>query len=182
MSEIESNVRLRPICKEDATVLMELNNDKAISDFVVGNPKEVNLEQQMQWMANVVHETNTVRWMIDLCGKAVGTVILSSIDYSNATGNMNIKLLSLYQGRGIAKKALLLACDIAFDELDIFCLTANILSYNIKSYMLFKKVGFHEDGILRSRVVKNGERCDLITLSLLKAERIYKVNGDKRNR
>lgn len=178
MSKVESNVQLRSIQKKDVAVLMKLNNDKTVSDFVVGNPKTVNLKQQMKWMANVEDETNTVRWMIVFDGKTVGTVILSSIDYSNATGNMNIKLLPSYQDKGIGRKALLIACDIAFNELDIFCLTANVLSYNIKSYMLFKKIGFHEDGIMRSRVIKNGKRCDLIALSLLKTERIYKLDED----
>lgn len=167
----ELNVSLRPLCKEDASVLMELNNNKSIADFVVGNPQIVNMEQQLAWMSKVENEINTKRWMIDYAGIAVGTVILSSIDYSNSTGNMNIKLLPQYHGRGIAKKALIQACNIAFDELNLFCLTANILSYNVASYMLFQKVGFNKDGILRSRVIKNGKRCDLITLSYLKTER-----------
>ena len=173
MNMNQSDVRLRHLCTNDAVVLMELNNSKAISDFVVGNPQPVNLEQQLLWMKNLEHETNTVRWMIDYEGAAVGTVILSSVDRSNFTANMNIKLLPQYHGKGIAKKALMIACDIAFDELNIFCLTANILSYNIASYTLFQKVGFKKDGILRSRVIKNGNRCDLITLSLLKTERMY---------
>lgn len=177
MNKCEYNVYLRPLCKEDAIVLMELNNNEAISNFVVGNPQKVNLEQQLQWMEKVEYETNTARWMIDYDGIAVGTVFLSSIDYSNATGNINIKILPSYHGKGIAKKALLIACDYAFDKMNMFCLTANILSYNTTSYMLFQKVGFHKDGVLRSRVIKNGERCDLIALSLLKTERIDGVNG-----
>lgn len=172
MNKKESKIQLRSICLDDAFMLIELNNNESISNFVVGNPKIVDLEQQLRWMAEVKHETNTIRWIIDFDGEAVGTVILSSIDQSNATGNMNIKLLPSHQGRGIAKKALRMACDIAFDELNLFCLTANILSYNIASQMLFQKVGFHKDGILRSRVVKKGKRYDLITMSLLKTERI----------
>lgn len=165
-------VRLRPICKEDAAVLMELNNNKAISDYVVGNPTVVTMEQQLRWMEKTACETNAVRWMIEYEAAAVGTVILSALDRFNATGNMNIKLLPAYHGRGIAKQALLEACRIAFDEMDIMCLTANILSYNDASLHLFQSVGFRKDGILRSRVVKNGRRCDLVSLSLLKTERI----------
>ena len=129
------------------------------------------MEQQLLWMEKLEHEVSTVRWMIDYYDRAVGTVIISSIDFNNATGTMNIKLLPEYQGKGIAKKALMMACDRAFDQLNLFCLTANILPYNNASYMLFQKVGFRREGVLRSRVVKNGERHDLITLSLLKTER-----------
>ena len=78
---------------------------------------------------------------------------------------------SSYQGQGIAKKAMLQACNLAFDELKLFCLTANILPYNAASCGLFKSIGFHQDGILRSRVVKNGRRFDLLTFSYLRTER-----------
>ena len=155
-------IKLRSICMDDAVVLMELNNSKEVADFVVGNPQKVNLEQQLKWMTNIEHETATRRWMIEYEEQPVGTIILSSVDHINAVANMNIKLLPMYQGKGIARNALCQACDIAFDELHLFCLTANILSYNMRSIALFRKVGFHEDGILRSRVIKNGMRHDLI--------------------
>lgn len=171
----ELGIKLRSICNDDAIVLMELNNSKLIADFVVGNPEIVNIEQQLNWIEKTKHETNTKRWMIDFEGKAVGTIILSSIDYYNLVGNMNIKILSDFQGKGIAKRALLMACDIAFDELELFCLTANVLSFNSKSRMLFLRAGFHEDGVLRSRIIKNGQRHDLISFSLLKSERSDKT-------
>lgn len=172
MNTHESDVRLRPLCIEDAHVLMELNNNEEISKFVVGTPRKVTFEQQLLWMTRVADEKNTMRWMIDYNGVAVGTIILSGIDGFNRLGNMNIKILPSYQGRGIAKKALLIACNKAFDEMDLFCLTANILPYNAASCALFEKLGFHKDGVLRSRVVKNGQRYDLISFSLLKTERI----------
>lgn len=144
------NIELRTISSNDAYVLMELNNCNEILNCVVGNSKIVSLEQQLEWMEKLKNETNTVRWMIIFNGKAVGTIIVSSIDRINLVGNMNIKLLPEYQGQGIAKKAMLKACNLAFDELKLFCLTANILPYNAVSCGLFKSIGFHQDGILRS--------------------------------
>ncbi len=170
MNSLQLEVKLRPIEIQDAPVLMELNNSKQIADFVVGNPTQVNLEQQISWIQGLDREKTTKRWTICLGEQAVGTVFLSSIDLNNGVGNANIKLLPTFQGRGIAKRAIALLCDLAFDELGLFCVTANVLSYNIKSKMLFEKCGFHVDGILRSRVLKNGVRQDLIALSLLKEE------------
>ena len=172
MNDQTLSVELRPMCKADAAVLMELNNNKEVSNYVVGNPQTVSLEQQLSWMEKVKNETNTVRLMIVFNEKVVGTVIISSIDYANASGNMSIKLLPEYQGRGIAKRALSKACDLAFDDLKLFCLTANILSYNAASCGLVKSVGFRQDGVLRSRVIKNGKRFDLLAFSYLKTERV----------
>lgn len=173
MNEQTSKVKLRPICTEDADVLMELNNSKEIAFYVVGNPQTVNMEQQLAWMAGIAREKNTVRWMVDFDGSPVGTVMISGIDAANGVGNMNVKVLPAHQRKGVAKQALMMACNLAFEELKLECLTANILSYNTASYKLFQKIGFRQDGILRSRVVKNGERYDLLALSLLKTERKY---------
>ena len=172
MSKPQSEIKLRPIRAEDAEVLMALNNDKQIADCVVGNPTVVTMEQQIKWIERLSEEKNIMRWTICFGDKAVGTIFLSGIDIVNSVGNVNIKILPSYQGKGIAKEALSMLCDIAFDELHLSCLTANVLSYNTKSKMLFENSGFQIDGILRSRVIKNEKRCDLIALSLLKEERI----------
>ena len=162
MSNIQSNINLRFIEKKDAHILMELNNNKQIADFVVGNPQHVNIEKQLSWIENLNKEKNIKRWIICFNEQAVGTVFLSSIDFSNKVGNVNIKILPRFQGKGIGKQALSLLCNIAFDELGLFCLTANVLSYNTKSKELFEKCGFRVDGILRSRVIKNGKRFKML--------------------
>lgn len=171
MYDDKLEITLRPIDIKDAEVLMELNNNTQISDYVVGTPTFVTVNQQIEWMKKIKNEKNTKRWMICFKGEAVGTVILSSVDLVNSVANVNIKILPAFHGMGIAKCALNMICDIAFDELGIYCLTANVLSYNEKSKQLFQKVGFRIDGVLRSRVVKKDKRYDLITLSLLKTER-----------
>ena len=171
MHDNKLDVTLRPIDIKDAQILMELNNNSKISDYVVGSPSIVNINQQLEWMKKIQNEKNTKRWMICFNGEAVGTVILSSIDLANGVANVNIKILPDFQGFGIAKNALNTIFDIAFDELGLYCLTANILSYNEKSKNLFQNLGFQIDGILRSRVIKKDKRYDLFTLSLLKTER-----------
>lgn len=168
MDSKKTNILLNPIRMKDAEVLMELNNNPEISKYVVGNPVIVDMKQQLMWMNNLATEENTKRWIITYDGTAVGTIILNNIDLKNLVGNMNIKLLPSSQGKGIAKSALKEACRIAFDEVGLYCLTANVLDYNIKSQRLFEALGFHKDGILRSRVVKDSERHDLFTYSLLK--------------
>ena len=171
MIDHKNLINLRTIQDQDAEVLMELNNNKEIAAYIVGTPKTVTLEEQKKWMENLQYEKKTKRWMIEYCEKIVGTVILSNIDQSNGVGNMNIKLLPEFQGKGIANAALKKACNFAFDELGMYCLTAHILPFNIKSQRLFKSAGFREEGVLRSRIVKNQTRHDLLSLSLIKPER-----------
>ncbi len=170
MENKHCSVKLRRIERKDANILMELNNNDVIAKSVVGNPRKVNIEEQLLWMDSLAKERNTVRMMIEYGSNPVGTIIISSIDLDNETGNMNIKILPEFHGKGIGTKALALACQYAFVEMKLSCLTAHILSDNLASVMLFKKIGFIEEGVLRSRVVKEGRRRDLLSLSCLKSD------------
>lgn len=163
-------ISLRPLVISDAPILMELNNNEEIAKCVVGNPRKVNMDEQLRWMTRIKQEKNTLRFMITYQNKSVGTLIISNIDKANKVGNINIKLLPQEQGKGLGTISLKLACQYAFEKVDLYCLTAHILSDNEASQKLFKKVGFSREGILRSRVIKDGIRKDLISYSLIKNE------------
>lgn len=170
MQLVNQNVKLRPIVSTDASVLMELNNNELIKKFVVGHPQIVNMEEQLKWMEKISYEHDKKRFAIDYKGKPVGTVIISNIDEINRTATMNIKILPNSHGKGIGTKALELGCKYAFQYLQMYCLVAHILNYNLASQKIFRKIGFQKDGVFRSRIIKNGERCDLVVYSLLKSE------------
>lgn len=49
-------ISLRKIRIEDASLLMELNNNQDIAKFVVGNPILVNMDQELKWIKNLKNE------------------------------------------------------------------------------------------------------------------------------
>jgi diamine N-acetyltransferase len=150
---------------EDAALLMDLNNDPETAQYVVGNPRQVTLQEQIQWMERTKTETDTHRFIVEHSGAPVGTVIISSIDRANLTANVNIKLHRDARGKGIGKQSIMQALQYCFETLGLFCVTAHVLSYNTASLALFNSCGFVNEGILRSRVIKNHERCDLVSFS-----------------
>ena len=163
-------VSLRFIEDSDAIFLMELNNDLEIAQYVVGNPRQITLQEQMQWMEKVTSETQTKRFIVEYDGVSVGTVIISNIDLSNLTANVNIKLQSSARGKGIGKQSIKLALKYCFESIGMFCVTAHVLSFNRVSLALFESCGFVKEGILRSRVIKNKERYDLVSFSITYSE------------
>ena len=71
--------------------------------------------------------------------------------------------------------------NFAISELNLTNIYLKILDYNLPSQRLAERCGFPKEGILRSRILKNGKRHDLFSYSLLKEEfnegyRIYKEN------
>lgn len=165
-----NKVSIRDIQIEDATVLMEMNNNEQISQFVVGSPRKVTFAEQLKWMERIDNEKNIKRFMVDCENQPVGTIIISDISTDNRTANMNIKLLPTSWGKGIGSSSINLALDYCFQEMQLECVTAHVLSFNKASLALFTTTGFVKEGILRSRVLKENERCDLVSFSILKNE------------
>lgn len=166
----ESQVVLRPVVISDAELLMELNNDPEIAKYVVGTPCVVTLTEQMQWMERIASERNVKRFVVEYSGLAIGTIIISEINYPNLTANLNIKLLKSARGKGIGKQSVKLALQYCFDCLEMSCITAHVLEYNKASLALFESCGFVREGVLRSRVIKQGKRFDLVSFSIIRGE------------
>lgn len=162
-------VILRAIEEKDAPMLMEMINDPEIENAVVGYAYPVSLADQKQWIASLKNE-KTLRYAIDADGEFAGTAFVSSLDLKNRTGNMNIKLMKSAQGKGIASRAMKLVIEYCFNELNLNCVTANVIQRNEASRKLWEKLGFKKDGILRQRVYKNGEYHNLIAYSMLRDE------------
>lgn len=177
MKEMESNdsvVLIRSLDMRDAELLMDLNNDPETAKYVVGNPQPVTLQQQLEWMERVKDEKNTKRFIVEYLEKPVGTIIISAIDLKNLTGNLNIKLQRSSRGRGIGKQSIKLALEFCFERLGLYCVTAHVLSYNEASLALFERCGFVREGVMRSRVIKNNQRQDLISFSITRKD-FYKI-------
>lgn len=162
-------VLLRAIEEKDAEVLMDLINDPEVEKSVFGWSYPVSLSDQKKWIAGLTNGS-TVRYAVDYENKVVGMAIISSIDMKNRTANMNIKLQKGARGKGVATHAVKLIVHYCFEELNLHCLTANVIEYNTDSIRLWEKFGFLKDGLLRDRVYKNGQYHNVIAFSLLKEE------------
>ena len=165
----DDKVLLRAMEEDDARVLMELINDPEIENSVYGWSYPVSLESQKRWISNLKNDT-TVRYAIDYNDSMVGVAIISSIDMKNRIANMNIKLQKLARGKGVATHAIALLIHYCFEELNLHCLTANVIERNSDSRKLWERFGFKKDGIMRERVYKNGKYHNIVAYSLLKDE------------
>jgi RimJ/RimL family protein N-acetyltransferase len=137
---------LRAIEEEDAPMLQEMINDPEMESMVVGYSYPVSLSDQKKWIASLSSD-NVIRYAIEADNKFVGVASLTNLDMKNRTANMNIKLMNTAQGKGYAIRAQKLLISYCFGELNLNCLTANILDYNANSQRLFEKLGFKPDDI-----------------------------------
>lgn len=173
MNILGERVLLRAIEKEDNALLLRLINDPATERMLGGSSFPVSSEAQASWTERQKNVPNTLRCIVALHDQpeiGLGTVILSDIDQKNGTAQIHLKLDEPARGKGYGTDAVHTLTAYAFNELRLQCLYANIISYNTASERLFKKCGYRLDGVLRSRVFKNGVYADLKSYSRLKSD------------
>lgn len=167
------SITLRAIEKDDMELLREMMNDNTIEENTAGFSFPVSTHQQLKWYENLQSDNNTFRAIIDTAEHgAVGTVILSDIDWKNGTAEFHYKISSSgnCRGLGYGTKAARATLYYAFQHLNLQCIYATVLESNEISAHIFNKIGFSHEGTLRNRIYKNGQYNALQVWSILKDE------------
>ena len=164
------NVVLRAMEPSDGAVLLELINDPKTERMLGGSSFPVSEIGQTKWIAEQTERKDVLRCIVadrHTPEKAIGTVILSDIDYKNGVAQVHIKLAAIGRGKGYGSDALKALVDYAFRQLRLNCIYAQVLSYNELSQRLFNRCGFKKEGILRARAYKDGNYVDVISYSII---------------
>ncbi len=161
-------VTLRAVEENDLPLLQFLLNNAATASTTGGDALPVSFAAQQEWFANMRKDKTVLRLMVESNEdrQAVGTVTLTGWDWKNRTAELNIKLRPEKCGKGLGTDALMTLLEAAFDHLDLACVAMCYLSYNAASAALAKKLGFVQEGVLRQRIYKFGQRHDLVVTSL----------------
>lgn len=166
-------IKLRAVESEDNVMLLEMMNDPDIEMMVCGYSWPVSMNGQMKWFSKLENNSDILRCIIadKENDKAIGTLIFNEIDMKNGTGHIHIKIADRNErGKGYGTDAINTIVKYVFSELRLNCVFANILAYNKPSVHLFEKCGFTCDGVLRSRVFKQGKYIDLLSYSKLSSD------------
>lgn len=167
-------VCLRALEEKDCAMLLKLINDPETERMIGGYSFPTSELAQRDWLLNRANGKDVFRCaVVEKNGEdiALGTVILSGIDFKNAIAEIHIKMdADRGRDKGFGTDAIKAIVQYAFDNLRLNCIYATILSYNDASKHLFEKCGFKCEGLLRARLFKNGEYCDVYSYSITKAD------------
>lgn len=169
-----SKIKLRAIEDTDVELLHTLINDEEIESMTGGTSFPVSRYKQEQWIKSqqLSNDDTILRVIIEdnATNQAVGTLILSDIDYKNANAEIHIKLLGKFQGNGYATSSIKLMEKYACETLRLHAVYANILRKNIPSINLFEKNNYKLDGFLKDRVFKSGQFQDVASYTKILGE------------
>ena len=175
MNILGKKVILRALEPKDNQMLCEIINDAETEYMLGGASFPISFEGQCNWLASLKNDPGTLRCAIVPKDQenAVGTIILSDIDYKNGTAEVHIKLSPKdVRGKGYGTDSIMTVCKYAFQELRLNCVYAKVSEKNEISQKLFEKCRFTKEGIMRSRMFKKGEYINWVSFSILSDEYI----------
>lgn len=154
------NIHLRSIEEEDLPKLRDWRNSK----YVRRTTREyrlLNMFNQKSWFESL-HEQNppdhimfgiinTKKILIGVCG-------LTYIDWKNRNAEISVYLEGEnWQKRLETKESVILLMSYGFEELGLHKLFAEIYSFVSETIKLYESLNFHNDGVIRDCVWRNGK-------------------------
>ncbi|TFG68230.1 MAG: N-acetyltransferase [Anaerolineales bacterium] len=104
-------------------------------------------------------------------GILTGDIQLANIDWRHRTASLGISITKReHRGRGYATDAVLVLVKYAFEELDLFRLTARTLEHNTAARKVLENTGFIQEGCERQAVTIAGRRWDRLVFGLLRSD------------
>lgn len=143
--------------------------------LTTGNRYFVSAERERQWVLEKIQNNKTEIYLAICLAKddfLIGYLSLSDIDYQNGRAEWSGIVIGeeQYRGQGYATEAVYLLLEYAFDELGLHRVSGLWLAKNTVSLFLGQMAGFRREGLLREYVYKNGERHDVVIMSMLRSE------------
>ena len=171
-----STVSIRSIQDRDTSLIVRWRNlDTVRSKFIFQEKFTEALHRN--WMKTKVKTGDAVQFIIELDGRPVGSVYLRDIDTYNKKAEFGIFIGEDYaRGYGVGKEATRQIIEYAFNHLNLNKIFLRVFEENVVAISCYKNVGFKYEGCAREDVIVNGEKRNIIFMSMLKEE--WSKNND----
>ncbi|WP_026675462.1 GNAT family N-acetyltransferase [Alkalihalobacterium bogoriense] len=167
-------LHLRKITKEDATSMFTYLSDAEVMQYYGLAPFR-SIEEvydEIDWYDSLWKENKGIRWGITLKdeGKVIGSCGFHNKVNRHFRTEIGFELTKEKWQKGIAAEALKPILLYGFTEWELQRVEALIEPANIASQRLVEKIGFQQEGLLRSYEYVCGQFDDLFMYSLLRHE------------
>ena len=169
---IGDRVYLRAFDRKDVAIRAQWMNDPDVRSYL-NNPFPVSESSTESWLSKVNSDASRIDLIICLKedSKPIGYTGYRDIDFINGKTEIYIGIgEKKYWGKGLAKESLIISLNYIVSRYNVNSIYAKMITKNESSIGLFKKVGFQEDGVLRSHIFFRGEYQDMKVMSILRDE------------
>jgi diamine N-acetyltransferase len=156
----------------DRAVSVRWRNDPHIRDNVLGYPFPVTEAMEADWIGAVLKDRSRTRIVLAIedrsDGVLAGFVYLNNLDWLARNAEFGILIGARErQRRGLAREALELVAQYAFDTLNLHKIYLRVVAYNERALQLYRRFGFTEEGIQREHAFVRGRYYDVVLMGLI---------------
>ncbi len=170
----EGPLLIRPYREEDATALYEAVRE-SISEVTPWLPwchQKYSIEESKEFIGSREIATQGGEWYSFGIfetdgGKFLGGVGINFINRVHQMANLGYWVRTSAAGRGIATAATRMAARFGFEQLGLRRIEIVVVVANVPSQRVAEKAGARREGVLRNRLLINGESLDAVLFSLV---------------
>lgn len=137
------DVQLRPLAHRDIESLRLWRNDAENSRYI-RKIASISPEAQEAWFASYLEDADTLTFAIDASGELAGSVAL--YDIAGTQAEFGRLMVGKRKGSGIGGKATYGILKIAFEELGLIEVLAEVSVDNTPAIIIYTKLGFRVTG------------------------------------
>lgn len=161
-------IELTPVAECHRDQLRTWRNDPSVSRYMYST-HYISEEEHNGWFDRLLVADDRRAWIIRMDGIDVGATFMTAIDRANSRASWAFYLADARtRGRGVGSATEFLLLDIAFVEMKLRKLCAEVLSFNSAVFEMHKKFGFVEEGRLREHWHRNGEWIDVHMIAMFR--------------
>ncbi len=167
-----ASVRIRPVHEDDLEWLVtELAKPSAFGEF---EPFFIGNAEALRWrfQEDRLLSTEKTRLIIEeRGGRRIGVASIDDLDLHARVARIGAAILDPSErGKGLGTEAHRLLVSYLFFHWNLARVEVFVAAGNLAARSVMKKLGFAEEGVLRSRVFAHGHRHDVVVYGLLAEE------------
>ncbi len=162
------NIRLRPFHPSDYKSIATYANNRLVWENLRDRfPFPYSEEDALQFINMATTYSPTTEFAIDLNGEAIGAAgIILKDDVYKGNGEIGYWIGEPFWGKGIGTQVVKELLHIAFDELNLYRIFAEVFEKNVGSARVLEKNGLIKEAVLKNAIVKDGVRQSLLIYSI----------------
>jgi RimJ/RimL family protein N-acetyltransferase len=168
-----AEIRLRPLTLDDVDHVMTwVNEPDIVGNFAAFSGEPFTREQELAYLTKLIASPNDRVFSIERDdGAYVGQVGVHQIHWPSRVGRLSCIIgARAHMGRGHGTAAIGALLDRAFGELELHKIWLMIFATNARSYGIYRRIGFVEEGLLREEYFHRGAWHDMKRMGLLARE------------
>ena len=171
--------RLIPLVYLDRKIqlqVLNIRNEKHVREWMY-TQGTITTEEHLSWVEQLKNDQSQLYLIIvNDSTLPLGAVNIKKIDKTNKNAELGFYKTQNSNEKGLITKSLSAIINYSFNVLGLEKMYTQVFEGNLKSINIHKKLGFIEEGFLRSHIIKDGVRIGVHLFGLIKNEWQLNIN------